>query len=210
MGSPKHRSMPSRRTRACYPSIHMSTTRLLRVAATRSAPPGGRRIGGAEVQRRLKIVEKQLARGAPRSEIIASMGLPARTVDGYLRRVRESWRDDAHEGRQDLRNRSLGRLMALRSRLLEAKAWSALVALERLLTDIEGVRGGSCGSPSPTTLEPGMAAPALSAETLRERAPLLISACARLAAASEDAELLKLTRTALAHSLKLLQTESVR
>jgi hypothetical protein len=185
----------------------MSRTHLLQVAASRPAPPGGRRIGGAEVERRLKIVEEHLARGAPRSEIIAAVGLPARTVDGYLKRVRDSWRDDAHEGRQDLRSRSLSRLMTLHARLLEARAWSALVALERLITDIEGVRGGSSGSPSSATLEPGMAAPALSAETLRQRAPLLIRACARIAFESDDARLVEDTRHALVQAATLLSPE---
>jgi hypothetical protein len=156
----------------------------------------------------LKIVEEHLARGAPRSEIIASTGLPARTVDGYLRRVRESWRDDANEGRQDLRSRSLNRLMSLRNRLVDASAWNALVALERLITDIEGVRGGPSGCPSSTTVEPGMVAPALSAETLRERAPLLVRACVRVAIESQDARLLEQTRQALTQSVALLCTGS--
>jgi hypothetical protein len=186
----------------------MSTTQLLQVAATRSAPPGGRRVGGAEVERRLKIVEEQLAGGAPRSEIIASTGLPARTVDGYLKRVRESWRDDAREGRQDLRGRSLSRLMTLRARLLEARAWSALVALERLIADVEGVRNMAPEGPEAQTSGAAMASPAMTLETLRERLPLLVLASARLALRSDDPQAIESTREALTRSLSLLDSDS--
>jgi hypothetical protein len=185
----------------------MSGTHLLQVAATRSAPPGGRRVGGAEVERRLKIVEAQLARGAPRSEIIATMGLPPRTVDGYLKRVRESWRDDAHEGRQDLRSRSLGRLMALRTKLLEAQAWSPLVALERLIADVEGVRNVADERPRARASAVSMAVPSVTVEGLRERLPLLVQASTRFAIKTEDAQVIESTRTALAQSLSLLDPE---
>lgn len=208
MGRPEHRSMPSPCARACYPSVQMSTTHLLQVAASRPRPPGGRRVADAEVQRRLRIVEEQLGRGTPRAEIIASMGLPARTVDGYLRRVRDSWREGADEGRQDLRSRSLGRLMGLRERLLRARAWAPLVALERLIADVEGVRNGSDEGPQAgAALGPSMAPPAMTAEGLRERLPLLVQASARLALRSEDARLIESTRAALTRSLSLLDTE---
>lgn len=208
MRIPEHRSMPSRCARACYPSVQMSTTHLLQVAATRSAPPGGRRVGGAEVERRLKIVEEQLARGAPRAEIIASMGLPARTVDGYLRRVRDSWQADARSDRQDLRSRSLGRLMGLRERLLHARAWAPLVALERLIADVEGVRSVTYDGPQAPALGASMAAPAMTVETLRERLPLLVQASARLALKSDDHRAIESTREALLRSASLLAAES--
>ncbi len=178
---------------------------MLRVAASRPAPPGGRRVGGAEVERRLKIVEEQLARGAPRSEIIASTGLPARTVDGYLRRVRESWRDDAQEGRQDLRGRSLSRLMALRERLLRAQAWSPLVALERLIADVEGVRGPPMHSDPDPRLEAEAKAPAPTAGWVRERATLLVTACVTLARDSDDGAFRDRLRRTLVHGLEALE-----
>ncbi len=137
-------------------------------------------------------------------EIIASTGLPARTVDGYLRRVRESWRDDAQEGRQDLRGRSLDRLMALRERLLRAQAWSPLVALERLIADVEGVRNATQQAPQTRALNAPRASPSITAEGLRERLPLLVQASARLALRTEDARLIESTRAALARSLSLL------
>jgi hypothetical protein len=185
----------------------MSKTHLLQVAASRPAPPGGRRIGGAEVERRVKVVEEHLARGAPRSEIIAATGLPPRTVDGYLRRVRESWRDDALEGRQDLRCRSLDRLMALRERLLRAQAWSPLVALERLIADVEGVRNATEEGPRARALGAPRASPSITTEGLRERLPLLVQASARLALRTEDSRAIESTRAALTRSLLLLDTE---
>ena len=184
----------------------MSTPHLLQVAATRPRPPGGRRVGGAEVERRLKFVEEQLARGTPRSEIIASTGLPARTVDGYLKRVRESWRDDAHEGRQDLRGRSLSRLMALRERLLHARAWAPLVALERLIADVEGVRRVTDERPPAAASAVSMGAPPMAVEGLRERLPLLVQASTRLALGTDDIEVIDSTRAALTRSLTLLDS----
>jgi hypothetical protein len=98
--------------------------------------------------------------------------------------------------------------MGLRAELLEARAWSALVALERLITDIEGVRGGpGTGLPS-NALEPATVVPTLSAETLRERAPLLIGACVRVALDFEDTELVAQTRTALNHALEVLNAHA--
>jgi hypothetical protein len=184
----------------------MSKTHLLQVAASRPAPPGGRRIGGAEVERRVKVVEEHLARGAPRSEIIAATGLPPRTVDGYLRRVRESWRDDALEGRQDLRCRSLDRLMALRERLLRAQAWSPLVALERLIADVEGVRRVRDERPPAAASAVSMGAPPMAVEGLRERLPLLVQASTRLALGTDDIEVIDSTRAALTRSLTLLDS----
>ena len=75
--------------------------------------------------------------------------------------------------------------MALRERLLAERAWSPLVRIEQLICELEGVRGG----PSEAALSAAAEvppAPVLSVEMLRERAPMLVQACARLVAVTAD------------------------
>jgi len=106
--------------------------------------PRGKRIGGAEVERRLAAVEAMLAEGRPRAEIAADcrrrFSMSVRTVDDYIARVRERWVAESAEASPTLREKAIARLQAL-ARKLEAKgAWAPLVNAERLLADIQGLR----------------------------------------------------------------------
>ena len=96
--------------------------------------------------------------------------------------------------------------MALREQMLDARAWGPVVRLEGLICDLQGLRNGR--------IEEGLshsspvAVPSLSIEQLRERAPLLIEACARIGANTEDEELLDQIRAALSRSLARLEAQS--
>ncbi len=105
--------------------------RTSRDAAKIQRVPGGRRVGKAQLQRRLNEVEKLLAKGAARSEIIELTQLRPRTADDYIRRVREAWHASAQQNRQSVRDQARDRLMLLRDRLLQAGAWGPLVSLEK-------------------------------------------------------------------------------
>ena len=112
--------------------------------AAKVSPPGGRRVGVAEVTRRLDAVAELLAAGHPRRAIVAEcrgrFGLSPRAVDDYLARVRDQWATDREAARPTEQEETIARLMRL-ARTLEARgAWGPLVACERLLADVRGVR----------------------------------------------------------------------
>jgi hypothetical protein len=178
-----------------------------RDAAKIQRVPGGRRVGKAQLQRRLNEVEKLLSRGAARSEIIELTQLRPRTADDYIRRVREAWCANAEETRGSVRGAARGRLMVLRERLLHAGAWGPLVNLEKLILDLEGLRGPPAAVADSNERAAAMQMPSLTAGALHERAPILISACVRVALRSADDRILEQTRLALTRSLKLLAAE---
>ena len=66
-------------------------------------PPHGTRLAKAEVEQRLAVVEEMMAEGACRAEIAATMrarfGTAGRTVNDYMRRVRERWEIEEAEVR---------------------------------------------------------------------------------------------------------------
>jgi hypothetical protein len=98
--------------------------------------------------------------------------------------------------------------MVLREQMVDARAWGPVVRLEQLICDLQGLRGGRA---EPADTQGGgseITVPALSAESLRDRAPLLVQACARIAAASEDNDLVEQTRDALSRGLSLLNAAS--
>ena len=138
-------------------------------------------------------------------------GMPLRTIDQYTRRVRARWQEQAVTESLDARGRALDRLMALRERLLAAGAWGPLVSLERLIADVEGVRGSLAPSqehpPERTLTE----APRVTAEWIRGRADMLINGCVSLARNSTDEELRCRVRHALSRGLIGLEgQESMR
>lgn len=185
----------------------MSTARaMLQVAASPHAPPGGKRASRAEVERRSRSIEQMLASGKTRHEMARATGMPLRTVDEYARRVRARWQEDAQAHANDARGRALRRLLALRERLLAANAWGPLVSLERLIADVEGVRGTANAGPPAETSTMSMKVRPMTAEWLRERLPLLVQAVGRLAHQSGDASLIESTRDALGQSLSMLGT----
>lgn len=162
----------------------------------------------AEVQRRVSCVERLLANGVSRSDIIAQVGLPARTTDSYIARVRQAWQDHAQQGRESARASALGRLMALREQMVDARAWGPLVRVEQLICDLQGLRSGPVEGSEVQSNGAVTAMPILSIESLGERVPLLVQACARFAVASGDNELVEQTRAALTRSLSSLDAAS--
>jgi hypothetical protein len=179
-----------------------------RDAAKIQRVPGGRRVGKAQLQRRLNEVEKLLAKGAARSEIIERTQLRPRTADDYIRRVREAWHADAQQNRQSVREQARDRLMLLRDRLLQAGAWGPLVSLEKLILDLEGLRGECAPAASNDEGAGLLSTPPLTVPSLRDRGPLLISACTRVILGSKDGRAIEQTRRALMHSLSMLETHS--
>jgi hypothetical protein len=113
--------------------------------AAKQNPPGGRRVGAAELARRLAFVERLLAHGRPRSEIVdacrARFGAAPRTTDGLIARVRAVWIQQASDDRVIERPRAIARLERRCRQLARARAWSALISAERLLCDLRGLRG---------------------------------------------------------------------
>ena len=206
MIEPSVKLVPSSLSLSCYPGDAMTAPgRMLQLAAKPSRPPGGRRVAEAEVQRRLSLVERLLAEGVPRSDIVAQVGLPARTTDSYIARVRQAWQANALQGREGARTSALGRLMALREQMVEARAWGPLVRVEQLICDLQGLRNGQQGAVEVPGPSPGIVPPALTVEVLKERAPLLILACVRVVANSEDTSLIEHARGALTRSLSMLE-----
>jgi hypothetical protein len=117
-----------------------------RHAATkaRQAPPGGRRVGSAEVERRLAAVESLLREGRSRQEVVAEMasrfGASTRTADDYIARVRHAWAGDAAARREADRGATIARLEDLSRKAEKRGAFGAAVGAERLLADVRGVR----------------------------------------------------------------------
>lgn len=182
----------------------MSTAGAMLQVAAPARPPGGRRVADAEVQRRLRLVEGLLAEGRSRTEMAAVTGLPLRTLDSYAKRVRSRWQRVAQTDSRDARERALDRLMALREHLFEARAWGPLVRVEQLLCELEGA-----WTPTAETSAPPIAPPPLAAESLRERGPLIVRACARLALNSGDGRLREMMRDALASAAEEFTEEAL-
>lgn len=121
-------------------------------SAAKKSPPGGKRTTAAEVQRRLRFVEDCLSKGMARQTIVtlcrSNFNMPPRTTDDYLRRVKEAWQEVAKQSRPERLQQTRARLMLLRETLFEANAWAALMNLEKILVDVDGLR-----SPEPNHWE---------------------------------------------------------
>lgn len=112
-------------------------------AHPRSKPPGGKRRGVAEVKTRTELVEQFMSYGAPRAAIRAALErnglpMPERTLDEYMRRVREQWAREDDDQRPTRRARQLLRLYAQVRVLTEAKRHRDVLERERLIAQIEG------------------------------------------------------------------------
>ena len=177
---------------------------MLQIAASPRQPPGGRRVTDAEVQRRLTRVESMLAKGMTRSEVVGQMGLPERTTDEYIARVRQAWRAQGESASQDARSRALDRLLALRERLLQERAWSPLVRVEQLLCELEGVRNGPPGASEAPTRAAAARPPQPTAAWISERATFLVRAAVHLARSSESEALRHQLSEALERGLEAL------
>lgn len=92
---------------------------------------------------RLRVVEEAMIEGkraAAVQEALAKVGraVPARTVTDYIRAVRLKWEeeDKLHSGAT--RQRQLRDLYETARSMKAAKAWSAWVATQKLIADLEG------------------------------------------------------------------------
>jgi hypothetical protein len=119
-------------------------TTMLRNAATPRKPPGVRRLGAVEVLRRERAIEEMLALGMNREQVLAACSrefeMPSRTVDDYVERIRKAWAEEAARTRPERREAGRARLLLLREDLKRWKQGGPLVALERLLCDIDGTK----------------------------------------------------------------------
>ena len=93
---------------------------------------------------RQEFVAALLRKGTSNSTIAAAckaeFGMAPRTVDDYVRRVRRQWQADAAERAPSQRAATLARLYDELAELRKAKAYSAMVSLEKLVIDVEGSR----------------------------------------------------------------------
>lgn len=118
--------------------------RMPRNAATPRKPPGGRRLGATEVLRRGRAIEEMLALGMNREQLLTEcerkFKMAPRTVDDYVERIKAAWSEDAAKTRPERREATRARLLRLREDLKRWRAGGPLVALERLLCDIDGTK----------------------------------------------------------------------
>lgn len=131
-------------------------------------PPGGRRVSSAESFRRLRFIEDLMLDGVSRAQILleanSKFGIADRTVDDYIRKVRDSWIEDAESNRDTRRAETRRRLLATRREMVAARAWNPVLGVERLLADVDGARGG------PPAVESFESSPAPAKELTMEEA----------------------------------------
>ncbi len=124
-------------------------------AAKINTPPGGRRLGNAQVALRFDFVEKQLLNDASRQTIVAAcmieFSMSARTADEYTKRVRDSW---GEKTREDDRADALARYDRLSQKFEKAGNYGAVVGVERLRADVSGLRHPSSKTDSSASAEP--------------------------------------------------------
>jgi hypothetical protein len=107
-------------------------------------PPGGRRIGHAEHERRLQLVAQILAAGHSRAALVEMLtkkfGMAERTTDDYIAAVKQRWAAAGAAQLEEHRGRMMQRLDDLGIKLEQKESWVPLVQVERLKGDILGVR----------------------------------------------------------------------
>ena len=112
--------------------------------AAKAKPPGGVRVGAAEVIRRSRAIEEMMALGHSRERILNAcerqFKMSQRTTDEYTQRVKDAWAEDAHRTRPERREAARARLLRVREDLTRWRQGGPLVALERLLCDIDGTK----------------------------------------------------------------------
>ncbi len=106
--------------------------------------PHGKRVSRAEVAARMELVDELLQQGhAPsdvRSQFKARWKAGDRTVDEYIRRVRQRWASEAKEARATVRAATVKRLQRCRRELWAKGACSQALQVERMLIDIQGLK----------------------------------------------------------------------
>jgi hypothetical protein len=110
----------------------------------KARPPGGKRVGAAEVIRRGRAIEEMMALGHSRERILSAcerrFKMSPRTTDEYIQRVKDAWAEEASRTRPERREAARARLLRAREDLTRWRQGGPLVALERLLCDIDGTK----------------------------------------------------------------------
>lgn len=107
-------------------------------------PPGGKRPTEAEKQKRFEAVRAAMVSGYGKAEILAALegaglgAMPERTLDDYMKRVRDSWQVEFAAAWATRRERALRRNYGHIAAAREAKDWPAVAAFERLVAQMEG------------------------------------------------------------------------
>jgi hypothetical protein len=116
----------------------------LTTAKYKGKPPGGKRPTAAEQERRFQAVRAAMVMGYSKGEILAALQqaglgtMPERTLDDYMKRVRDAWKAEFAAEWATRRERQL---RAIQSHIVKAVAvgkWDAVGTLERLKAQIEG------------------------------------------------------------------------
>lgn len=107
-------------------------------------PPGGKRPTADQQQRRFDAVRAAMVAGYGKAEILAALeqaglgAMPERTLDDYMKRVRDSWQTEFAAAWATRRERALRRNYGHIAAAKEAKDWHAVAAFERLVAQMEG------------------------------------------------------------------------
>jgi hypothetical protein len=137
--------------------------------ASRTGKRGGKRSkrgprkSKAEVDRNLELADKLLGEGQGRQVVMAKLGargVAAASVDRYIARVYERWKEDRERASPALFEQRLERLGRLARRLEKEKKYVPLVQVERLLNMMLGVNAPERHEVKAAVAVAGGAAPA--------------------------------------------------
>jgi uncharacterized protein YigA (DUF484 family) len=107
-------------------------------------PPGGKRPPEALKQRRFEAIRGAMVQGYGKAEILAALiaadlgAMPERTLDDYMKRVRDSWQTEFTAAYTTLRQRSLRRNYGHLAKAVDAKHWAAVARFEEIIMTLEG------------------------------------------------------------------------
>lgn len=139
--------MPARPSRDAAPAAG-------RENRAKSQPPGGKRRNAADVELLQQRIGNLMLMGVQKAGILAALAtpelddkkkviregivMPPRTLDDYMRRVREAWEEEGKEESPTRRQRQLRRLQGHIRTMVARGKYDALANMERLVAQIEG------------------------------------------------------------------------
>jgi len=103
-------------------------------------PKNGKRRGLLEIEVITDKVEALILENRSVTWIARHLKMPQRTVEDYAARARKRWDARFSGDREELRKSRLARINQLSSKAERARSWSAVSSLERLISDIHGLR----------------------------------------------------------------------
>lgn len=107
--------------------------------------PHGRKNSKAEVDKRRALVESLMLEGASHKDIVqitkSRHNISERQVTEDMSVIRARWKEESNQNLEELRGRTLARLMQDRRELKREKAWTAFMTCERLICDVARLRG---------------------------------------------------------------------